>query len=144
MVGRAGWRADDISGALNILLARDERATDALELEMALRAERAATLRCSIVGWNSFDVVSKHRRTSGRRKKLATNPIDKKEMEGRFKSGDEGVHPSRDLRSTRKSGWFQSRRQTVHEGWQSEDEVRSWAESGTLQEPAAHVLMTDD
>lgn len=46
-------RADDINGALKTLLARDERATEALVLERALKAERAATLR-NIMLMNSF------------------------------------------------------------------------------------------
>ena len=54
MVGRAGWRADDINGALSTLLVRAERATEALEPVIALKAERAATLRYNIIDCTAF------------------------------------------------------------------------------------------
>lgn len=41
-VGRTGYRADDVNRARKTLPARAERATGALELEIALRIERAA------------------------------------------------------------------------------------------------------
>lgn len=49
VVGRAGKRAEEVKGALKTLLDRAERATEALELEIALRTERAAVVLYSIV-----------------------------------------------------------------------------------------------
>lgn len=41
-VGRAGTRAEDVNRALNTLFTGDDRATETLELERALKTERAA------------------------------------------------------------------------------------------------------
>lgn len=44
VVGRMAARADEVKGALKTLLVSVERATEALELEMARRTERAAVV----------------------------------------------------------------------------------------------------
>ena len=48
--GRAGLRADDVNWALETQPGKAERATDALELDIARRIDRAAALRYNIVG----------------------------------------------------------------------------------------------
>lgn len=67
--GRIAWRADEVSWAIKMGLPIDERATEALELEMARSMERAAALRYSMA-WGELFVgsrvsTSQERKASG-------------------------------------------------------------------------------
>jgi hypothetical protein len=93
-------RADEVSWALKIGLPRAERAREALELEMARRTERAAGARYSMAeeiqlfhGASRVSDIAGNEKTSGTATASYLPNWCIKQLEGRFVSGDEGIHP---------------------------------------------------
>lgn len=100
--GRSRLRADEVIWALQICLLRAERATEALELENARSAERAAALRYMAGRYRAFRCrrVSKLEEKSlgYGRTAVFTHPIGLKEKLDRSRRVEiEGIHPEKDF-----------------------------------------------
>jgi hypothetical protein len=106
--GRSRERADEVIWALQIWLPRAERATEALELEKARSAERAAALRYMAGSIQLFVVVglaNRKRKASGMAgQQCQLTQLALKKLDRSRRVEIKGIHPENDL-STKSTAW---------------------------------------